>query len=671
MSILSDLRREWKTYLSQRLWILGALLLVLCALALLQYRWIDQVAQAERQRAKTSLTKALSDLKSDFDIEITRVFAVFQLPAVGPTDYSDRYKEWLRLAPYPSLIHGVYILEIGSTGPLLRAAIPGEPPIRSTEWQRDLPKLALPPGAVTVSAPLGSAAGSEHFSQGGFVVSVASPHPEVEVDGNPAFVFPIMPAVAGAMGQAVSRVRGAIPIFGSIEIGGARGSIPPSQWAVVVLDANYIEATFLPRLLEIGFPNGSASDYDFLVVNKTGSAPSRIVFQSESAPPEGQFEHSDGRISLFALRMDCFVSKPSLNDMGIAGTRILQPRRPLNPPSSSNRAEIVGIAPDLHVLTDARLSKILDRASSGCSNSGPLAGDSEGSWEMFVRYRAGSLDQAMATFRHRSLFLSCSVLLVLAGGILMLVLLTERARTLAEIQTEFVLGVSHELRIPLTVIRVAADNLKKGLVENSEQAHKYGEIIGTHVLELSNMIEETLALARMQSAALIGKRTPVAPEQIVKASLANCETALHHAGIEVELHFATDVPLVEADVRLVDRCLENLIQNVVKYAAAGRWMAIRVNKINRPEGKRVQISVEDRGPGISPDDLPHIFEPFYRGKHGTASHVPGVGLGLTLVKRVVEAHLGRIEVDSSENTGTLFSLLFPPHRAHSDTSGGV
>jgi signal transduction histidine kinase len=141
---------------------------------------------------------------------------------------------------------------------------------------------------------------------------------------------------------------------------------------------------------------------------------------------------------------------------------------------------------------------------------------------------------------------------------------------------------------------------------------------------------------------------------------------LQNAGIEVELDLAPDLPLVDVDARLVDRCLTNLIQNVVKYAAAGRWMAVRVEKVIRPEGKRVQISVEDRGPGISPDDLPHIFEPFYRGRNGEASQAPGVGLGLTLVKRVVEAHLGRVEVKSSD-TGALFSISLRTYQGQPGT----
>lgn len=268
----------------------------------------------------------------------------------------------------------------------------------------------------------------------------------------------------------------------------------------------------------------------------------------------------------------------------------------------------------------------------------------------------------MATFRRRNLLLGGSVLLVLAVGVSMLVVSTERARALAEMQAEFVLGVSHELRTPLTVIRLAADNLMKGMVESSEQAHKYGEIIQGRAAELSNMIEETLAFARMQSTTLIPHRTLVAPEQIVKAALADNESALRDAGVEVELDLPSDLPLLNVELRLVKRCLANLILNVVKYAAMGRWMAIRATRENKPDGERVKISVEDRGPGISSGDLPHVFEPFYRGKRGEASQVPGVGLGLTLVKRVVEAHHGTMEVESSARNGTIFSIYLPFER---------
>jgi signal transduction histidine kinase len=644
LSITGNLRREWKAYFSQRLWIVGVLLLVLCALALMQYHWIDQVAQAERQRLKTNLTTTLSDVEADFDIEITRVSVFFNFPGVSPADYSQRYKEWLSRAPYPKLIQGVYFLDTRKTGALLESVIPREPAIPFPEWKSALPQLVLSQSVATASPPKAAA----------FVRFPGLSNLDVMVDGNPAFVFPVIPLMPRLPTQPLTSMRRNTSAFGPIEIRGGRGPLAPSQWAVVILDANYLAATFLPRLLKIHLPGGSASSYDILVENKAAPTPSRIVYHSGSAASESEFGHPDGSIRLFALRMDCFLPLSSTANVGIAVTPILRRR---NASSPGKGAPVVGS--QVHIFTGLdSLSEWLAPIPPNCGNPVPAFRDSStGSWELLVRSRTGSLDQTMATFRQRSLLLSGSVLLVLALGICMLVVLTERARALAEMQTEFVLGVSHELRTPVTVIQVAADNLKKGLVQNSEQARKYGAIIHTHASELSNMIEETLAYARMQSATLIRHRTLVAPEQIVRDALASNESALRNAGIEVGLDLAPHLPPINADVQLLKKCLDTLIHNAIKYAGAGRWMALRAKKVSKPEGMRVQLSVEDRGPGISSVDLAHIFEPFYRGKHGEASQVPGIGLGLTLVKRVAEAHGGTVEAVSAD--GAEFSIFLP------------
>jgi signal transduction histidine kinase len=646
LSSVNSLLPHFKTYVSKRLWVLGALFIALCALALIQYRWISQVTEAERQRAKTNLASALSALESDFDIEITRAFVTFQIPPGNETDYAGRYKEWIHLSPYPNLVRGIYIAEVGKREPLLRAVIPGEPTIHSTEWQEILPKLTSPPAATAASGAVSSSVGFQSFTQGGVALSIGLFGPLVMIEGNPAFVFPMMPEFPAA---AVIRFRRAEPGLRRVEIRGSGLPAPPMQWAVVILDGNYIKTTFLPILLGVHFPNGSASSYDVLVVNKPATGASRVVFHSQSAPAENLFAKPDQSISLFRIRLDCFLA-----------------------PSTAG-APILGVGPKGPLLTKAdSLSEILARRSPNCSPTEPALGvKSEGWWEMLVRNREGSLDQAITTFRRRNLLLSGGVLLVLALGILMLTISAERARALAEMQAEFVLGVSHELRTPLTVIRVAADNLRKGMAESSEQAHKYGEIISAHAFELSKMIEETLAFARMQSTRALGNVTPVSAEQIVSDSLAGCESALREAGMETDVHLVPDLPLIEVDVRLMKRCLENLIQNAIKYARQGRWVAIRTKKVNKQGGERLQISVEDRGPGISPVDLPHIFEPFYRGKHGGTSQASGIGLGLSLVKRIVEAHHGTVEVASSGRTGTSVAVCLPLQQAQTQAPQGV
>lgn len=634
MSILHGLRREWKAYWSSRLWAFGVLLGLLSVLALLQYHWINQVAEAERQRAKASLITALSNLESDIDIEITRAFAFFETPAASLSEYSDRYKEWVRLAPYPNLIRGIYVVDEGDSSGLPKPLIVGEPEISSGEWQKDLPKLTLPVAETTISNPMGSQAGFQIFSQERVVSSARVLKPEVMIDGNPSLVFPIPPLFSALQG---SRLRSPASGFQRTKLTHDSSPVPFPRWGLIVLDGAYIRTTLLPRLLRVHFPK-TPSDYDIQVVDEGAETRSRVVFRLEAAPNEGEFTRPDASTKLLQIRMDCFL-----------------------PASSMSEVRIVANGSGANLLTSTNgLSEILTRKPPACGPGLPPLTETAGLWKMMVKYRAGSLDQAMAIFRYRNLFLSGGVLLVLALGIVAMIAFTERARSLAQMQTEFVLGVSHELRTPLAVICLAADNLKKGMVEDSGEARKYGDIVSSHASELSHMIEETLAFARIQSTRIVPRTASISLEQIVRTSLANCERALQDAGMEVELDIAPALPLVDVDARLMNRCLENLIQNAVKYAATGGWMAVRVRKVNKPQGAWVQILVEDRGPGISPTDLPHIFEAFYRGRQGE-TQVPGVGLGLTLVRRTMESHRGTVEVKSSEVAGTSFALFLPTH----------
>src|SRR5262249_18240457 len=149
---------------------------------------------------------------------------------------------------------------------------------------------------------------------------------------------------------------------------------------VVILDGNYIKTTFLPTLLGVHFPNGSASSYDVLVVNKAATGASRVVFGSQSAPAETLFAKPDQSISLFRIRLDCFLAPSTV------GTTVL------------------GVAPKGPLLTNVdTLSEILARRSPNCSTPEPALGvKSQGSWEMLVRNREGSLDQAITTFRRRN-----------------------------------------------------------------------------------------------------------------------------------------------------------------------------------------------------------------------------------------------------------------------------
>jgi signal transduction histidine kinase len=228
---------------------------------------------------------------------------------------------------------------------------------------------------------------------------------------------------------------------------------------------------------------------------------------------------------------------------------------------------------------------------------------------------------------------------------------------------EFAMGISHELRTPLTVIRVAADNLANGMMENAQHAQKYGRLIGDEAHRLTDMVEQILTFARTESPRGGSDLSPVAPEHIVRRALAVCGPALREAGMEVERFVDPGLPLVSVDENLIVDCVQNLLNNAVKYASSGGWVRVRAEAVSHRDGPRLRIAVEDRGPGISPDELPHIFDPFYRGEAVRNSQIPGVGLGLSLVKRIIEAHHGTIEVKSSESGGAAFILYLPAQPA--------
>ena len=221
------------------------------------------------------------------------------------------------------------------------------------------------------------------------------------------------------------------------------------------------------------------------------------------------------------------------------------------------------------------------------------------------------------------------------------------------------MGVSHELRTPLTVIRVAADNLANGMMENAQHAQRYGRMIGDEARRLTDMVEQILTFARTHSAGGGSDVALVSPEHIVRRALTACGPALREAGMQVERFIEADLPPMPVDENSIVDCLQNLINNAAKYAAGGGWIGVRAESVSYPGGVRVRISVEDHGPGIGADDLPHIFDPFYRSQAIRNSQIPGVGLGLSLVKRIVEAHRGTIEVKSSPQSGTTFFIYLP------------
>jgi signal transduction histidine kinase len=174
-------------------------------------------------------------------------------------------------------------------------------------------------------------------------------------------------------------------------------------------------------------------------------------------------------------------------------------------------------------------------------------------------------------------------------------------------------------------------------------------------LRLTELVEQILEFAGLQSGQRAVARRPVTIDSVLSEAVAAAESPADAAGVRVELSIADGLPAVSGDEAALRRAFLNLIGNAVKYGASAGWVGVRASA-NRG---RVEVAISDRGIGIAPSEQEKIFEPFYRTPDVVAAQIQGAGLGLSLVKRIVEAHGGRIAVTSAPGQGSTFTVTLP------------
>ncbi len=279
-----------------------------------------------------------------------------------------------------------------------------------------------------------------------------------------------------------------------------------------------------------------------------------------------------------------------------------------------------------------------------------------GRWRMYVRHRAGSLEAVVARARRRNLAVTASVLALIIASAAALIHFMRRSERLAELQMNFIAGVSHELRTPLTVIHTAAYNLRGGVASDPEQVRRYGDLIQRESGRLTEMVEEVLRFARAKSGRTLQERTPLALADIVSEALASIEGG----GCSVETNIAPALPQVLGDRLAITHAVQNLLTNAVKYGAGeSRWIGVFASLSSEDNRPVVELRVADRGPGIPEDERPHVFEPFFRGRQAAEHQIRGTGLGLSLVKEIVEDHGGTVTVRNGSGLGAEFVVHLP------------
>jgi two-component system phosphate regulon sensor histidine kinase PhoR len=235
-----------------------------------------------------------------------------------------------------------------------------------------------------------------------------------------------------------------------------------------------------------------------------------------------------------------------------------------------------------------------------------------------------------------------------------------RLRRLENIRREFVANVSHELKTPITAIKGFVETLRDGAVKNPKDADRFLTIIDKHVARLEAIVEDLLCLSRIEQGAEKGEieRVDIRISEILRTAVQVCHIRAAAKQIQIEMSCPEEIR-ARVDPPLLEQAVVNLLDNAIKYSEEGR--SVRVEVL---EGEHeIVISVRDQGCGIEKKHLGRLFERFYRVDKARSRQLGGTGLGLAIAKHIVQAHAGRLTVESTPGKGSVFSIHLPANQA--------
>lgn len=591
--------RKWRRA-GRELVLPALLLLLLVVLAALQYRWTGEVSRAEGERLQAGLQASIARLCDDFDEELMHVFRAFSVSSQA--ELVEAASDWREQSGYPEIVDTLFlIVRDGRNGSghfqLSKLAPSGT--FSPVEWPREL----------------------EPFRE--------------RLDRL----------------EDAPRARRFLPPFPFITAGKLALVVPapPSSWrersagvvaTVVTLREDAFRERLLPDLVARSFGSNDALDYDVVVLDEA----SHVVFSPGSdVDAEEVVRAPDASARFFSLGRGLFGRRRGPAGRPRVGT---SPGRGATPPPGAGPSPRTGprLGPDRSPTPFREMEREL----------------LEGRWTVYVRHRAGSLEDAVARVRRRNLAVGFGVLSILGASIVLVTISARRASELSDRKMEFVAGVSHELRTPLAVIRSAAQNLGDGSVSGAEQTKRYGALIEAQGRRLEDLVEQVLELAGVESRKRAFRREPVRLGDIVSAAVSDCEHAAREGNIALDVARAPEdaVDVVIGDADALRRAVSNLVANAIKHGGAGNHrVAIAIGR--REGNDELVVEVSDRGPGIPRSEQSHLFDAFYRGSRARERQVPGSGLGLSVVRQIAREHGGRVEVSSTPGMGSRFSLVLP------------
>jgi signal transduction histidine kinase len=272
-------------------------------------------------------------------------------------------------------------------------------------------------------------------------------------------------------------------------------------------------------------------------------------------------------------------------------------------------------------------------------------------------------DKLYATYRVR-LWLASGLVAVAAlaalGGVAGAWRAFERQRRLGELKSNFVASVSHELRAPIAAMQLMSESLERGAVTDEARRREYFRLIGHECRRLASLVENVLDFSRIDRGRREYRFAPADILPIVERTIELMQPSASRrqvtiVGTPASASVAPAIGRRQVDAEALQQALMNIVDNAIKHSPAGAEVAVTVDA----DPLNVRLSVTDEGPGIPPEDRERIFEPFYRGGTELRRETAGIGIGLSIARHIVEAHGGRIDVESGPGSGSRFVIALP------------
>jgi signal transduction histidine kinase len=622
------------------------LVVALVVLAALQMVWLKDLSEGQRERMQENVEIGAARLAEELTDILQSAHAEFQFIDLGndSTDAITRtvtqiWDEWKTTAEYPQLMETIYIVQkVNNDSQLVSVIGDGSTKEVSDEKRQlitalasktpNVPGLDMVPNLSTVFGDE-SAIIVHAIDPGSFVNNR-----EMRITAS-SRVDDVLERTQNAVNQSGTTTARTTVV---------RVATVPTIHLVLAIDSSYLKNSVIPSLTEKHLMYDGSVDYK-IAIAKIDSLSTRLFYgdnatsnslaQSDAVipitrPKEVSFFIMNTGANILIRNRTSQVSEPALRD-------------------SQRQSFSYSFQMSDH---DDTIS-----TSPLAFNQAGLQASLQPAWNLYVRHNLGSVDRAASQFRRNTSLLSFGIMSILAIGFILIFRNNTKANELARQQMEFVAGVSHELRTPLSVIRSASDNMTAGLIKDEEGAKRYGSLIHTESMRLNDLIEQVLEFSGIQSGQRRYEYKPLVVHRLVMSSLKGLGDRIDPESVTLNLSF-DQCPNIMADVSGLTSVVQNLVINAVKYSKGEPIVGIKIYNVSKSGKPAVCVDVSDNGQGIPHDELDKVFDPFYRARGIRDQQVKGNGLGLSIVKSIMEQHDGSVSVKSTPGEGSTFTLTF-------------